>query len=346
WHVLTKENIARVRKDEAQYEEEQRQIKYRAKLAEQESRTETLRKRGYRKLATSSGGPHGAILVASSTELIQGNKEYEAEKKSEKEKQEKAIGLLTYLGQSVLEAGGEKPWYDVPPKQLQSSTEKSRLKDEWEAKKKARADPLTEMNKITEWFEQRREEKAKEEAKVLQRANTCIAAMPSLFPNDIAVPKTLVTQGLLSGCRMVQNWYPRGPTDLSSAEKTHDNGQQKSKKKHSAVTEASCNSITESASENTVACTSDAIKLAKQAELDRLRAERLQRERKERERAALIMAKAMGLSEALQEPKQLETSVDERDLPFNSAFNPELSAALAERRRRHRESRKRQRSPE
>lgn len=259
-------------------------------------------------------------IPLSKTELIQGNKEYEAEKKSEKEKQEKAIGLLTYLGQSVLEAGGEKPWYDVPPKQLQSSTEKSRLKDEWEAKKKARADPLTEMNKITEWFEQRREEKAKEEAKVLQRANTCIAAMPSLFPNDIAVPKTL--------------------------EKTHDNGQQKSKKTHSAVTEASCNSITESASENTVACTSDAIKLAKQAELDRLRAERLQRERKERERAALIMAKAMGLSEALQEPKQLETSVDERDLPFNSAFNPELSAALAERRRRHRESRKRQRSPE
>ncbi|TGZ64507.1 hypothetical protein CRM22_006342 [Opisthorchis felineus] len=321
WHVLTKENIARVRQDEAQYEEEQRQIKYRAKLAEQESRTETLRKRGYREPATSGSGPHGALLAASSTELIQGNKEYEAEKKSEKEKQEKAIGLLTYLGQSVLEAGGEKPWYDVPPKQLQSSsTEKSRLKDEWEAKKKARADPLTEMNKITEWFEQKREEKAKEEAKVLQRANTCIAAMPSLFPNDIAVPKTL--------------------------EKTRDTGQQKWKKKHPAETEASYNSLTESASESTVACTSDAIKLAKQAELDRLRAERLQRERKERERAALIMAKAMGLSEVLQEPKQPEISVDERDLPFNSAFNPELSAALAERRRRHRESRKRHRSPE
>ena len=37
-----------------------------------------------------------------------GNAEYEEEKRQEKEKQEKAIGLLTYLGQSAIEAQSKK----------------------------------------------------------------------------------------------------------------------------------------------------------------------------------------------------------------------------------------------
>lgn len=45
-----------------------------------------------------------------------GNDDYYAEKVAEKEKKEKAIGLLTYLGQSVLDSRGEKSWYDVHPK--------------------------------------------------------------------------------------------------------------------------------------------------------------------------------------------------------------------------------------
>lgn len=103
----------------------------------------------------------------------------------------------------MVEAGGRKPWYDVHPKQLQATTSSTdkfvpfpetfylflRSKEEWEAKKKARADPLTAMNKVTEWFEKKRDEKAREELKLLQRASSCIAAMPSLFPNDISVPK-------------------------------------------------------------------------------------------------------------------------------------------------------------
>lgn len=86
---------------------------------------------------------------------------------------------------------------------------------------------------------------------------------------------------------------------------------------------------------------SDAIELAKKINMDKLRTERLQRERKERERAALVMAKARGLSQAFVDPTQPVVPTDEREIPFNSAFNPELSAALAARRKRDREARRR-----
>nr|AAW26727.1 SJCHGC03867 protein [Schistosoma japonicum] len=83
------------------------------------------------------------------------------------------------------------------------------------------------------------------------------------------------------------------------------------------------------------------VEMARDSEINRLRAERLQRERKERDRAAILLAKSLGLADALKPPHQEQLCVDERNLPFNSGFNPELSAILSEQRQRHRDSRKR-----
>nr|CAH8873544.1 unnamed protein product [Trichobilharzia regenti] len=326
WHVLKKENIARVRADEAKFNEEQKKIEIKAQLADQEARVDYLRKQ--RKIKSSSAsGLDGFQLALDKDNVLnvsQGNIDYEKEKKEEQEKKEKAIGLLTYLGQTVLDAAGEKPWYDIHPRDHQRrESERKKDNEEMEIKKKILADPLTEMKKVENMFKHHKEMKKQQEASELQRANACIHAMPSLFPDDIIVPKH-------------QN-------QKIAAQKKVENGD-RSKLTESILTLSEHTSKTSPAEvlkfDDKIE-KSNVIEMAKSSEINRLRAQRLQRERKERDRAAVLLAKSMGLTDILRHPIEEQVCVDERKLPFNSAFNPELSAVLSERRRRHRESRKR-----
>uniref|UniRef100_A0A8C8VMI7 CBF1-interacting co-repressor CIR N-terminal domain-containing protein n=1 Tax=Pelusios castaneus TaxID=367368 RepID=A0A8C8VMI7_9SAUR len=155
WHVRNKDNVARVRRDEAQAQTEQRQREARALLAEQEARTEFLRKKA--RLSVLPGAEGSLALGPCSEEprhidLFQdleegkgskgGNKEYEEEKRREKEHQEKAIGLLTYLGQSAAEAQTSQPWYQKAPDRSQEAATVTR-----EEKLKGRLDPLQEMER-------------------------------------------------------------------------------------------------------------------------------------------------------------------------------------------------------
>lgn len=58
------------------------------------------------------------------------------------ERQEKALGILTYLGQSAAEAQTQPPWYQLPPGQGTPSPGAGR-----DEKIKNRLDPLREMQK-------------------------------------------------------------------------------------------------------------------------------------------------------------------------------------------------------
>lgn len=154
WHVRNKDNVARVRKDEAEAAEEERKRRKRAELAEQEARTDFLRKKARQSLA----GPSCSDAVVASGEPAhvnffqdveeggkgtnRGNKEYEEEKQKEKERQEKALGILTYLGQSASEAQTRPPWYQEAP--TRSKDGEDSTKDE---KLKGKLDPLCEMEK-------------------------------------------------------------------------------------------------------------------------------------------------------------------------------------------------------
>ncbi|XP_003406649.1 leukocyte receptor cluster member 1 [Loxodonta africana] len=127
WHVRNKDNVARVRRDEAQAREEEKERERRALLAQQEARTEFLRKKARRQnlqpeleaveVGAPSPGPVDLFreLLEEGKGVTRSNKEYEEEKRQEKERQEKALGILTYLGQSAAEAQTQPPWYQLPP---------------------------------------------------------------------------------------------------------------------------------------------------------------------------------------------------------------------------------------
>ncbi|XP_060554527.1 leukocyte receptor cluster member 1 homolog [Ruditapes philippinarum] len=180
WHVRTKKNIERVRRDEAKAAEEEKEKQRRIALAEQESRTDLLRKRARNRLdeeelehsalkvprvedngeasssksVEESGATSKVIDIYTNTghinffkdieagEVKHGkNKEHEDEKKAEKEKWEKDIGLLTYLGQSSVESSEQAPWY-LSGKKREKDPLDPVVKDR---KLKNRLDPLNEM---------------------------------------------------------------------------------------------------------------------------------------------------------------------------------------------------------
>ncbi|XP_051018213.1 leukocyte receptor cluster member 1 [Acomys russatus] len=152
WHVRNKDNVARVRRDEAQAREEEKERERRVLLAQQEARTEFLRKKARRQNAlpeppeADAGAPRsGPVdlfreLLEEGQGVPRGNKEHEEEKRQEKERQEKALGILTYLGQSAAEAQTQPPWYQLPPTQRAPGPSP-------DEKIKNRLDPLREMQK-------------------------------------------------------------------------------------------------------------------------------------------------------------------------------------------------------
>ncbi|XP_071276265.1 leukocyte receptor cluster member 1 [Agelaius tricolor] len=138
WHVRNKDNVARVRRDEAAAEVERRKRDARALRAEQEVRTELLRKRA--RVGGRSPSPSAPPVLFPPPEEAP-NREHEAEKRREQERRERALGVLTYLGQSAAEAQTCPPWYLQPPRK---AGEGSR---EVQGGRKAVLDPLQDMRK-------------------------------------------------------------------------------------------------------------------------------------------------------------------------------------------------------
>lgn len=141
WHVRNKDNVARVRRDEAQAAEEEREAKRRVERAEQEARTEYLR--GKARAALPSAGEkrdeddgeersgaleHLNLFPIEESSDKKGNEEYLKEKKDEKEKEERAIGLLVSLG--------PQPGTEVTPWYMKTSQEKEEQKEKEERKEK------------------------------------------------------------------------------------------------------------------------------------------------------------------------------------------------------------------
>lgn len=124
WHVRTKENIARVRKDEAEAAEKERQENLRIENADREARLGVLKTKSKQKLLE-AGVPainvaepvseHVNLFADYDSAIKNTNKEHDSEIKEKKEDYEKKIGYLTYLGQDTNESLKKKNWYEVAP---------------------------------------------------------------------------------------------------------------------------------------------------------------------------------------------------------------------------------------
>lgn len=138
WHVRTKENIARVRKDEAEAAEQERHEQLRIENADREARLNILKQKSKQKLLDAgivepiqqdeTTNEHINFFEDLEHAVKTTNKEHDTEIKEKKEDYEKKIGYLTYLGQDTNEALGKKNWYEVPP----SLSRSNEVKDTYE----------------------------------------------------------------------------------------------------------------------------------------------------------------------------------------------------------------------
>ncbi|ELU06183.1 hypothetical protein CAPTEDRAFT_212153 [Capitella teleta] len=163
WHVRNKDNIERVRRDEAKAAEEEKEKQRKVALAESEARTEFLRSKSRKNSAVEAKVEEKSVVakeIYSHVNLFQdldggakkekkGNEEYEKEKKEEKEKYEKQIGLLTYLGQSSIAAQNETPWW-MKSKEDKKEASENKVRDEFSAKTKRLLDPMKDMCKYVD----------------------------------------------------------------------------------------------------------------------------------------------------------------------------------------------------
>jgi len=168
--VRRPENKERVRRDEENARLEAKKEQERIGLAEKEARIAYLRKKsgivevGEEEVSRESkevvkiggsGGGHLNLFAAEesagSSGFMKDNAEYVKEKQAEQEKLEKSIGLLTYVGQSQLEAkeSEQKLWYLEKRKHTENKPKDGGSSDDSEVDecKKSRLDPLAVVEK-------------------------------------------------------------------------------------------------------------------------------------------------------------------------------------------------------
>ncbi|KAH9503169.1 Leukocyte receptor cluster member 1 [Bulinus truncatus] len=173
WHVRTKKNIEKVRRDEEKAAAEEKEIQRRQALADQEARTELLRYRASNKSGKRARGDedtkkdvdlwendgkrrHINFFKDIEDGLKHGkNRENEAEKKQEQEEFEKKIGLLTYLDQSSKEAGS---WYlQKREKKTKDTSYGINLKNVSKNDSPHSMDPLVQMSQYLKKKEKQKE---------------------------------------------------------------------------------------------------------------------------------------------------------------------------------------------
>ena len=323
WHVRTKKNIERVRRDEAKAAEEAKELDRRMRLAEQEARTTVLREKAKQKMIQSGVDPfsvEGNALPVSDVGIVgtsghvnffqqlengeggdvRTNKEHEEEKKAEQEEYEKKVGYLTYLGQDTEELTGEQVWWKKLPTNRKDNTEESLHKAAVGQKQKDFLDPLGDLKKHLQCDGERltyQKFQGKREATETKSI--------SLFPKIKRKKRKRSSSSSSRGRSRSRSKDRRKKSRKHSSKKRRSHLKKKRKRK-------------DSESSNSTDSEVEAKKKAK-TNLEKLRRERLERERVEREKANRLL-----YGEPVQE-KSSQEELKSKAQKYSSQFNPEIA---------------------
>ncbi|XP_017779891.1 PREDICTED: leukocyte receptor cluster member 1 homolog [Nicrophorus vespilloides] len=320
WHVRTKDNIARVRRDEAKAAEEEKEKQDRIKLAEREARTQLLRAKARANLpaasfipldlndttipaapttqtdgAETAAAPSGHVnffqdLEEGTAEYKAVNKEHEKEKKEEQEKYEKQIGYLTYLGQDTNEALGKTSWYNELPNRKSIDANEAEVN----LKHKQLYDPLEKMKKLL--------------------------SLPISKPVE---PKDGLDPGFLKSLMqqrpppVVSRKRERSESDEEEKVKKRKKHKKKHKKEKSKKKSKKRKRERSSSREYT---SEDEIE--KKRKLEELRSQRLKREAEERRKSESLLAKLRGDKVPVEVETIPKSAVKQK---YNSQFCPEIA---------------------
>lgn len=317
WHVRTKKNIARVREDERKAAEEEKEIKRRIALADQEAKINLLRERAGFKRPNETSSEQSTNTSFDSNEHVNFFKELEdgkytstnenaeraEEKKQEKEKYEKQIGYLTYLGQDTNEALRKRDWYEMLPDRTDKRNEDG-FKIEVSLQSKLLQDPLTLMHRYMGTSSSSSFKSTVTESEKKQ---------PEVKKYESLLTESLKNYRLKKRKRKHSTSSTSSKDTSPSKNRKNKSKKKKSRKKHRKSSKHSSSDSSDSSDEE--------LKRLKQQKLEALRIERLNREKIEREKAENLLRKLRGETE----PKQQQPEVKSYKQKFNSQFNPEIA---------------------
>jgi len=339
WHVRTKENIERVRRDERQAAKELEEVERRSKLADQEARTKFLREKAKLKFG---GGFEGPAPVASSDQdaktdekqasavsiqeagghvnffahleagetTANTNKEHEEEKKKEQEDYEKKMGILVGLGQDSQELTGEKSWWQTIERQKEGEE-----LGETSVKRTKKQESLFELN------DPMKDVRDYMGCKGIQRM---LKKEEDKKPPDGKKRKRKASES--SGSEDSRS--RKHKKSRKSSHKHKKSGKKSKKSKKSSSKKKKKRSRKETSSSDGTESEDVESEGEKRRKLEKLREERLIREKKERIRTDKLLYGKSDLEEA--EKKKQKESMSKKEQvesqrKYNNQFNPHLA---------------------